>query len=181
MTRRCARTGWRSASTTAPTAGLVRRDRVELDVTGARTEVPELVGVAQPDLVLVNDDDLTYAKIRLDERSLATLTESIGDFTDSLPRSLCWSAAWDMTRDGEMSTQDYLTLVLRGVGRETDSSVMRTLLRQAETAVVLYTDPARRDETRRRLADGLLDAAPRRRRRQRRAAAAHPRLLLGGA
>ena len=56
-------------------AGLVRRDRVELDVTGARTEVPELVGVAQPDLVLVNDDDLTYAKIRLDERSLATLTE----------------------------------------------------------------------------------------------------------
>ena len=137
--------------------GLVLRDRVELDVTGARTELPELVGVAQPALVLVNDDDLTYAKIRLDEKSLATLTESIGDFEDTLPRSLCWSAAWDMTRDAEMSTQAYLTLVLRGVGRETDSSVMRTLLRQAETAVVLYSDPARRDETRRRLADGLLD------------------------
>jgi aminopeptidase N len=137
--------------------GLVLRDRVELDVTGARTDLPELVGVAQPDLVLVNDDDLTYAKIRLDEQSLATLTESIGDFADTLPRSLCWSAAWDMTRDAEMSTQAYLTLVLRGVGRETDSSVMRTLLRQAETAAVLYTDPARRDDTRRRLADGLLD------------------------
>jgi aminopeptidase N len=138
-------------------AGLARRDRVELDVTGSRTELPDLVGVARPDLILVNDDDLTYAKIRLDERSLATLTESIGDFEDNLPRSLCWSAAWDMTRDGEMSTQDYLTLVLRGVGRETDSSVMRTLLRQAETAVVLYADPARREETRRRLADGLLE------------------------
>ncbi len=137
--------------------GLVLRDRVELDVTGARTDLPELVGVARPDLVLVNDDDLTYAKIRLDEQSLATLTESIGDFEDTLPRSLCWSAAWDMTRDAEMSTQAYLTLVLRGVGRETDSSVMRTLLRQAETAAVLYTDPARRDETRRRLADGFLD------------------------
>ena len=137
-------------------AGLVRRERVELDVTGARTALPDLVGVVRPDLILVNDDDLTYAKIRLDERSLATLTESIGDFADNLPRSLCWSAAWDMTRDGEMSTQDYLTLVLRGVGRETDSSVMRTLLRQAETAVILYTDPSRRDETRRRLADGLL-------------------------
>jgi aminopeptidase N len=138
-------------------AGLVRRDRVELDVMGARTEVPQLVGVPQPDLVLVNDDDLTYAKIRLDPRSLATLTGSIGDFTDQLARSLCWSAAWDMTRDAEMSTQDYVTLVLGGVGRETDSSVVRTLLRQAETAVILYADPAARAATMRRLADGLLD------------------------
>jgi aminopeptidase N len=138
-------------------AGLVRRDRVELDVLGARTEVPQLVGVAQPDLVLVNDDDLTYAKVRLDPRSLATLTGSIGEFTDRLARSLCWSAAWDMTRDAEMSTQDYVTLVLGGVGRETDSSVVRTLLRQAETAVILYADPTTRDATMRRLADGLLE------------------------
>src|SRR3954449_8454177 len=51
--------------------GLVRRHRVELDVRGARTEVPELVGTPSSDLVLVNDDDLTYAKLPLDERSLA--------------------------------------------------------------------------------------------------------------
>jgi len=142
--------------------GLVRRDRVELDVTGARTEVPELVGKAQPDLVLLNDDDQTYAKIRLDDRSLATVTESIGAFRDSLARSLCWSAAWDMTRDGEMSASDYLTLVLRGIGSESDSSVTRTLLRQVETAVVLYTAPESRDAARHRLADGLhrlMDAA----------------------
>ncbi|HEX7189725.1 MAG TPA: aminopeptidase N [Actinomycetes bacterium] len=135
--------------------GLVRSHRVELDVTGARTEVAELVGVEQPDLVLVNDDDLTYAKIRLDPRSLTTLTEALGEFEDSLARSLCWSAAWDMTRDGEMSTTDYLTLVLGGIGRESDSSVMRTVLRQAETAVVLYSPPARREAARLRLADGL--------------------------
>ncbi|HEX6937056.1 MAG TPA: aminopeptidase N, partial [Actinomycetes bacterium] len=135
--------------------GLARQHRVELDVTGARTEVPELVGVEQPDLVLVNDDDLTYAKIRLDERSLATLTESLGEFEDTLARSLCWSAAWDMTRDGEMSTTDYLTLVLGGVGRETDSSVTRTVLRQTETAVILYSAPENRDRARRALADGL--------------------------
>jgi len=144
--------------------GLVRHHRVELDVTGARTEVPELVGVAQPDLVLVNDDDLTYAKIRLDERSLHTLTDALGEFEDTLARSLCWSAAWDMTRDGEMSTSDYLTLVLGGIGRETDSSVTRTVLRQAETAVVLYSAPDRREQNRRRLADGLAqllaEAAP---------------------
>ncbi len=53
--------------------GLTRTARVELDVAGARTEVPELVGHPAADLVLVNDDDLTYAKLRLDERSLATL------------------------------------------------------------------------------------------------------------
>ena len=145
-------------------SGLVRRHRVELDVTGARTEVPELAGVAQPDLVLVNDDDLTYAKIRLDERSLQTLTDALGEFEDTLARSLCWSAAWDMTRDGETSTSDYLTLVLGGIGRESDSSVTRTVLRQAETAVVLYSAPDRREANRRRLADGLArllaEAAP---------------------
>jgi aminopeptidase N len=136
--------------------GLVRRDRIEIDAVGGRTEVPALVGVAQPDLLLLNDDDLTYAKIRLDRRSLATLTEAIGDISATLPRSLCWSAAWDMTRDAEMSTQQYVRLVLAGVARETDSSVVRTILRQAETAVVLYCDPDRRDATRESLAEGLL-------------------------
>jgi aminopeptidase N len=135
--------------------GLTRVRRVELDVTGARTEVPALVGVAQPDLLLVNDDDLTYAKIRLDPRSLATVTGSIGEVRDTLARSLCWSAAWDMTRDAEMSTTDYLSLVLAGIGSETDSSVTRSVLRQAETAVILYSAPERRDAARLRLADGL--------------------------
>ncbi len=135
--------------------GLVRREGVELDVTGARTEVPALVGSMRPDLVLLNDADLTYAKVRLDERSLETLTEAIDDFEDTLARSLCWSAAWDMTRDGEMSATDYLSLVLRGVARESDSSVTRMLLRQAETAVVLYSAPDNREAARGRLADGL--------------------------
>ncbi len=135
---------------------LVRTHRVELDAVGARTEVPDLVGLRRPDLVLVNDDDLTYAKVRLDERSLETLRTSIGRITDTLPRSLCWSAAWDMTRDAEMSTQDYVELVLSGVATESDSSVVRTLLAQANIAVLLYSDPDRRDLIRRRFADGLL-------------------------
>jgi aminopeptidase N len=135
--------------------GLVRRTSVELDVTGARTEVADLVGQAQPDLVLLNDADLSYAKIRLDPRSLATLTESIADFRDSLARSLCYSAAWDMARDGEMSASDYITLALHGVGSESDSSVTRTLLRQVETAAILYSAPENRDSARQRLAAGL--------------------------
>jgi aminopeptidase N len=134
---------------------LVRRDRAELDVTGARTEVDELLGRQQPDVVLLNDDDLTYGKIRLDPGSLAVVTESIAGFQNTLARSLCWSAAWDMTRDGEMSATDYVSLVLHGIASENDSSVVRTLLRQAETTVILFAAPSRRVDARLQLADGL--------------------------
>ena len=120
---------------------LVRTHREELDVVGAKTDVPALVGRPQPDLVLVNDDDLAYAKIRLDERSLATLVQHVGAFPDSLPRALCWAAAWDMTRDAEMPTRDYVSLVLAGIDRETDIGVVQSLLRLAHSAVTLYSDP----------------------------------------
>ncbi|WP_433516726.1 aminopeptidase N [Nonomuraea sp. CA-143628] len=126
---------------------LTRTKRVELDVVGARTTVSELIGVEQPDLVLVNDDDLTYAKIRLDERSLRTLVDGgIAGFTESLPRALCWSAAWDMTRDGEMSTHDYVKLVVSGVGTVKDITVLQAVLRQARMAIQQYADPAWRAE-----------------------------------
>ncbi|MFF5210699.1 aminopeptidase N [Streptosporangium sp. NPDC000396] len=122
---------------------LVRTTRVELDVVGARTAVAELVGEVQPDLVLINDDDLTYAKVRLDERSLQTLVNGgIARFTESLPRALCWSAAWDMTRDAEMSTRDYVALVVSGISSIKDITVAQTVLRQARLAVQQYADPA---------------------------------------
>ncbi|MCW2504723.1 MAG: putative aminopeptidase [Actinomycetia bacterium] len=120
---------------------LVRRRRVETDVEGPRTEVAELAGEKVPDVVLLNDDDLTYAKIRLDDDSLAVVTEHIGDFTDSLPRALCWAAAWDMTRDGEMATRDYLRLVLGGLAGETTIGVVQVLLRQVLVALDAYADP----------------------------------------
>jgi aminopeptidase N len=132
--------------------GLTRRLRVETDVAGPRTVIAELTGQQRPDLVLVNDEDLTYAKIRLDEHSLRTLVGSggsatwvdggIGAFTDSLAAALCWSAAWDMTRDGEMAGRDYVRLVLSGISSVTDISVVQTLLRQASQAVRRFADPS---------------------------------------
>jgi aminopeptidase N len=122
---------------------LVRVDRVELDLAGARTEVPELVGKAQPELLLLNDDDLTYCKARLDDRSFATLRSGgIARLVDSLPRALAWSAAWDMTRDGELPTRDYVSLVLAGAEHETDVGVMQSLIRQALRALDIYADPS---------------------------------------
>jgi aminopeptidase N len=132
---------------------LVRTDRVELDVTGAGTDVAELVGRKRPDLVLLNDDDLTYAKIRLDEHSMATLVDHIGDFAESLPRALCWGAAWDMLRNAELAARDYLKLVLSGIGRESDIGVAQLLQRQAKSAVELFGDPAWRPTGQALLAD----------------------------
>ena len=111
--------GHRSA-TSADGTSLVRTGRIELDVSGERTPVEDLLGLSQPDLLLVNDEDLTYCKLRLDERSLRTLRDGgIARLADSLPRALCWSAAWDMTRDGELATRDYLALLLSGAEAET--------------------------------------------------------------
>ena len=134
---------------------LVRTHRVELDIDGAATPVPELVGLTRPQLILVNDDDLAYAKIRLDEPSLAVATEHLSDFTSSLPRSLVWGAAWDMTRDGEWPASRYLTLLLANLGAETDSTTTLVLLRQLATAVDFYTDPARREQVAVEVADRL--------------------------
>jgi aminopeptidase N len=126
--------------------GLVRRYRVETDISGERTVIPELAGQGRPDLVLVNDDDLTYAKIRLDPHSLATLLSSIGEFRETLPAALCWAASWDMCRDAELATRDYLRLVLAGLPSVTDISVAQALLRQANVALRRYTDPDWRAE-----------------------------------
>jgi len=144
--------------------GLHRRERVELDVSGERTEIAELVGHRQPDLLMLNDDDLTYAKLRLDPRSMQTLVTGIGEFTDSLPRALAWAAAWDMTRDAEMTARDFAQLTLHGVDAETDLSVVQTVLRQATVALYLYSHDGEREPELVALSGGLqqllLDAAP---------------------
>ncbi|MCA6095460.1 aminopeptidase N [Streptomyces sp. SCA3-4] len=124
---------------------LVRKDRIELDVDGELTDVPQLAGKPRPAVVLLNDDDLSYAKVRLDSESLATVTQHLGDFTESLPRALCWASAWDMTRDGEMATRDYLDLVLSGIAKESDIGVVQSLQRQVKTAVDLYAAPTWRE------------------------------------
>ncbi|GAA0696701.1 aminopeptidase N [Kitasatospora atroaurantiaca] len=125
---------------------LVRTDRIELDVDGERTAVPQLVGRQKPAVLLLNDDDLSYAKVRLDESSLALVTEHLGDFTDSLPRALCWASAWDMTRDGELATRDYLALALSGLARESDIGVVQSVHRQVKLALDVYADPAWREQ-----------------------------------
>ncbi|MEU8751263.1 aminopeptidase N [Streptomyces chartreusis] len=135
---------------------LLRDERIELDVDGELTAVQQLVGTRRPDVILLNDDDLSYAKVRLDEQSLAVVTEHLGDFEASLPRALCWASSWDMTRDAELATRDYLSLVLSGIGKESDIGVVQSLQRQVKLAIELYAAPATREALLTRWTDATL-------------------------
>jgi aminopeptidase N len=134
---------------------LVREHRVELDVHGERTDVADLVGIARPDLVLLNDDDLAYAKIRLDEASHGVALANLSEIEDPLARALVWSSVWDATRDAETRASDYLALVLGNIASETESTTLRIVLANAVLAASAYTAPERRTEARRSLADGF--------------------------
>ncbi|MEV5938343.1 aminopeptidase N [Streptomyces sp. NPDC051994] len=135
---------------------LVRYARAEADVEGARTVIDGLAGSERPDLILVNDDDLTYCKIRFEEGSLATLRAHLGDITDPLARALCWSALWNLTRDALMPARDFISLVLAHAGRESDIGVLQMLHAWAQSAIVHYAAPEWREEGGRLLAEGAL-------------------------
>ncbi|MFZ2166310.1 MAG: aminopeptidase N, partial [Propionibacteriaceae bacterium] len=134
---------------------LSRVGHVEIDISGPATAVGELVGVQRPAVILLNDGDLTYAKIRLDAASLAAVTAGIATLDDPLARALCWGAAWDMCRDGELPASDYVDLVLSGVGTETDQTAVRSVLAQARTAVDYYAPRAQRAALNDHLLGGL--------------------------
>jgi aminopeptidase N len=123
---------------------LVRRTTVEVDVEGESTAIEELVGVRQPDLLLLNEGDLTYAKIRLDDRSLETVIGGLSRMDDSLARALCWGAAWDMTRDAELSATAFVTLVLGNIATETDAFGSSRIPAYAAQAVHSFSAPENR-------------------------------------
>ncbi len=154
-TRRCVVTASRSASTTRSRDASYAPSASRPTSVAPRRPIAELLDHTQPDLILLNDDDLTYAKIRLDDRSFDTLLESIATFDESLPRALCWGSAWDMTRDAELPAADFVALVLAGVGSETDLTAVSALLRQAQTAVNIFTSDDARPELAEKWESGL--------------------------
>ncbi|MGD8193955.1 aminopeptidase N [Herbiconiux sp. P18] len=143
---------------------LVRTYRVELDVDGESTPVPELVGRSRPALVLLNDDDLAYAKIRLDGYSLDTALDDLAKIESPLARSLVWGSVWDATRDAETRPRDFVRLVLGNIATETESTTIRTVLGQLVLTASSYVAPDARDAVIEEAATTLwqlaLDAAP---------------------
>jgi len=137
---------------------LVRRERIELDVDGDVTEVDALSGVRAGDLLLLNDDDLTFARIALDDGSLATATAHLAGFVDPMPRALVWSAAWDMLRDGMLPATRFVELVTRNLAHDEQVGVLQRLLLRASGAADRYAAPANRERLRGLLRDQARDA-----------------------
>jgi aminopeptidase N len=144
-------------------AGLERVRRVELDVVGDRTSVDELVGAPACPVVLLNDDDLTYAKVELDQGTTEVVTEALASFRDPLPRALVWASTWDMVRDGRLPAGRFLELVRGNVTDEDQPGVLQRLLQRSIAAAERYGDPAAHDARLTTLATDAriaLEAAP---------------------
>ncbi|MCB0915338.1 MAG: aminopeptidase N [Actinobacteria bacterium] len=134
------------------------RSRIGVELVDGEVELSELAGQPRPDLLLVNDRDLTYAKIRLDAHSMAAAIEGLPGLADPLARSLIWGAAWDMTRDAELPTSEFVALVATGIGQESDVGLVGQVLRQTLSAVTLYGDPGQRKNYAETLAEVLREA-----------------------
>ena len=132
--------------------GFERRRAEEIAVDGERTPMPSLAGERVPDILLINDGDLAYAKVRLDNRSLATLNRSRLALDDDLARALLWGDLWDMVRDSEMSASQYVATSLLSIDVETDPALFQPLMFRVFAAVEKFAHPAHRGGLRESLA-----------------------------
>lgn len=140
---------------------LVRTDRFELDVDGELTEVLEAKGKQRPALILVNDEDLTYTKLRFDEKSLEFAAENLYRFSDSLTRSLIWLALWDMTRDAEFVAERFIDVSLKALATEHESTTFRYALGQIASTASHFVAPRRQSEVTKHVAHELWQLAER--------------------
>ncbi|CAA9288341.1 MAG: Membrane alanine aminopeptidase N, partial [uncultured Corynebacteriales bacterium] len=138
--------------------GVLRlRDRTEVDVSGPSTPVP--LDGPRPDLLLLNDGDLAFVKVRFDERSARTLLRNVHTIDDPLSRAVCWAALWDSCRDAELPAAAYVAAVLGGAAVESDPEQTGTLLAQATTAATRYVPAPDRPALVAALADAWWAAA----------------------
>ncbi|WP_417219311.1 aminopeptidase N [Arthrobacter sp.] len=143
---------------------LQRSGGFRMDVTGASTNIPDLIGRPRPAVILPNDGDLTYAKVGFDDGSLSVLLEHLGTLDEPLARATAWAALWSMVRDADLPAPVFLQAVRRHVDTITDVGVLTMILDQAASAVRLYCPPAVRDGEQGALAGAvhgfLLEAEP---------------------
>jgi len=138
------------------------RKSIEIDVSGELTQVPEFSGEPVADLLLINDRDLTFAKIRFDEKSVESLKRNLGKLNDGLTRALCWSASWDMLRDAELSPSDYVDIAIAGLPGENDVTTISAIGTQLHSTIEVYASPKNRDVLREKIStaiEKLLDKA----------------------
>lgn len=118
---------------------LTLRDKIELDIDQERTPV----SFDDADLVLINDDDLTYAKSRIDEHSLVSVEQALSSL-EPLPRALVWSSLWNATRDGELPAARYMAIVAAHAPAEENIGLLSGILNNAAYAVGHFMPDASR-------------------------------------
>jgi aminopeptidase N len=122
----------------------VLRELVERDVAADEAESAVVAGGPRPDLLLVNDGDLTYAKVRLDEASWEAARRALSGLPDALSRAVVWNAARDMVRDGELAPGEFLEAVRAHCPGEPDVAVLESVLKFARWTVADRFLPAER-------------------------------------
>ncbi len=124
---------------------VIRRDQLALDIHEERTPVD----IPVADLVLLNDDDLTYAKVRIDDASLTTVQESLSSIDDPLARAVVWSSLWNATRDGELTVARYTSIVRAHAPHESNIGLLAGILANTLFAIRNYaSDHERQGEQR---------------------------------
>ncbi|MEU9994880.1 aminopeptidase N [Streptomyces sp. NPDC050848] len=111
---------------------LVPREHLEIDVP--QTGPLELPG-PRPALVVLNDGDLSYAKVRLDEHSLENALRGLSGIPDALTRAVVWNTLRDMVRDGELEPDAYLATAVAHLPEETDLAIVQGVLAFARTQI----------------------------------------------
>ncbi|MEV4538196.1 aminopeptidase N [Asanoa sp. NPDC049518] len=120
------------------------RRRVEIDVDGERTEVPELRDEPAADLLLLNDGDLTFAKVRLDETSAAAVPAVLPGLRDPLSRAVVWTSMIDAVRDAERPVTDLVDLLSAALPAESEVIVVQDALLQGRALIDRYLPAAGR-------------------------------------
>ncbi|MER5912278.1 aminopeptidase N [Streptomyces sp. NPDC001982] len=111
--------------------GLTLRERIDLDIPQAE---PEPIG-KRPALLLLNDGDLTYAKVRFDAESFDAIRTGLSTLPDPLTRAVVWNALRDTVRDGELPPAAHLETARAHLPRETDLALVQGVLAFASAQV----------------------------------------------
>ena len=112
-------------------SGPALRSAVAVDVNGPETVVEELVGAGAPAAVFPNHADHAFAKLALDERTLAFVQDRLEQFEQPFQRLLFWHSLWDMVRDQQFKAQDYLALAREKLPLEGSLEITQTVIGNA--------------------------------------------------
>ncbi len=131
-------------------AGAFRVDVLPATLTGAELELEAARGLPKPALVFPNYNDHAYTKVALDAESVRFVRENIDRLDDVLLRQLLWSSLWNMVRDQQLTSTDYLGLVREKIALEPLAELIEPVLSNASAALGRYVPEARKAEESRR-------------------------------